>query len=136
MRNQTFAECFCAKYQVPREKYARAVFNRVLYRRTHLFRGLLKAFVPGYFAADFDLIYGVENLKRLREFVSEVDRFNDHVANHGWMRRTFCLRVSTSRLKNLIRETMPARASQTSPGLPGAEDESMVPFAAKTSRGR
>jgi len=135
MRNPTFAECFCEKYDIPREKYARAVFNRVLYRRTHLFKWLIPWFMPNYFTADFDLIYGVENLRRLREYIPEVDRFNDHIANHGWLRRAFCLRVSTGRLKRLIRETMSDRSpGGTNPGLPDEEGASTAPFEASASK--
>ncbi len=112
MSNPTFAECFCAKRNIPREDYARAVFNCVLYRRTHLVKWLLPLVRPDYFSADFDLILGVEGLSRVRDFVVEVERFNSHLANHGWLRRTFCLRVSTSRLRELIRETLPQKSNQ------------------------
>jgi hypothetical protein len=114
MKNATFADCFCAKHNLPRENYARAVFNRVLYKRTHPFRWLLPFITPNYFAADFDLILGVEHMSRMRDFVLEVDRFNEHPANHGWLRRTFCLRVSTSRLRALMRETLPEKARSSS----------------------
>jgi hypothetical protein len=134
MSNPTFAECFCAKYNVPREKYARAVFRRTLYRRTFVMGWLLPLVHPNYFAADFDLIYGVENLRRARDFATEVERFNEHPANHGWLRRAFCLRVSTSRLKALIRETLPAKTRDTRSGLPG-EDASAVPFEMSATRG-
>ncbi|MDF3057708.1 MAG: hypothetical protein K0R17_1923 [Rariglobus sp.] len=127
MSNPTFAECFCAKNNLPPEKFARAVFRQTLYRRTHLVRWLLPLINQNYFAADFDLIYGVEHLRRLRDFVAEAERFNEHPANRGWLRRTFCLRVSTCRLKALIRETLPARTRHTNPGL--SEDEgTAVPF--------
>ncbi len=134
MRNLTFAECFCAKNNIPPEKFAHVVFNRVLYRRTHLFKWLLPVFQPNYFSADFDLILGVQHLRRMRDFVAEAERFNAHPANHGWLRRAFCLRVSTSRLKALIRETLPRKAGHSEPGLP-VEDHTGVPFETTTSSG-
>lgn len=124
----TFAECFCAKYNVPREKYARAVFNRVLYRRTHLFKWLLLYLQPQFFAADFDLIYGVENMRRMKEFSAEVDRFNEHMANHGSLRRVFGFRVSTTRLRMLMRETLPRRESVSSGERASVEAGSQSPF--------
>lgn len=127
MSNPTFAELYCAKHNLPREKYARAVFRKTLYRRTFVLGWLLPLVHPNYFAADFDLIYGVENLRRSRDFATEVDRFNEHPANHGLLRRSFCLRVSTSRLKALIRETLPARVKETRSGLTENEG-SGVPF--------
>ncbi len=130
MRTVTFAECFCAKHNIPPEKFTHAVFNRVLYRRTHLFRWLLPLIDSHYFAADFDLIYSVEQLSRMRDFVTEVERFNDHPANRGLLRRTFCLRVSTSRLKALIRKTLPEKArgaNHAAEGLSTAPFEASVP---------
>lgn len=124
--NPTFAECFCAKHNIPREKFARAVFNRSLYKRTHLIKWWLPLLNPNYFAADFDLIYGVENLRRTRDFVLEAERFNAHPANHGWMRRTFCFSVSTSRLKAVIRETLPRSSKKTDHDA--SDDGTMMPF--------
>lgn len=128
MSSPTFAECFCAKHNIPREEFARFVFNRVLYRRTHVVKWLLPLLDHNYFAADFDLIYSVESLRRNRDFALEVQRFNEHPANRGWLRRTMCLRVSTARLKRLVRETLP-RAARTAEDH-GAEDNdgTVVPF--------
>jgi hypothetical protein len=107
MNEPTFAECFCAKHNIPPEKYLRAVFVRVLYRRTLPVRWLLQMLNPNYFAADFDLIHGVERLRRMRGFAVEVERFNEHPVNRGWLRRRLLLRVSTARLRALIRDTLP-----------------------------
>jgi hypothetical protein len=141
MSDPTFAECFCSKNNIPREKFVRTVFNRSLYRRAYLIRWLLPLIHPNHFAADFDLIYGVENLRRVRDFVLEAERFNGHPANHGWLRRTFCLRVSTCRLKALIRETLPRR-SHSKAYVPSveellveAEDHTAVPFGMGTTHG-
>lgn len=68
---------------------------------------LLPILRHNHFAADFDLIYGVERLRRLREYAAEVERFNEHPANRGWLRRSMQMRVSTTRLRALIRETLP-----------------------------
>jgi len=128
MKNATFAECFCAKNNIPLEKYANAVFNRALYKRTHLVRWFLRVVDPHYFAADFDLILGVEQACRMSDLVSEAERFNNHPANHGWLRRTFCLRVSTNRLKALMRETLPEKSRQTRSRRPVREQASATPF--------
>ncbi len=110
--NLTFAESYCAQHGIPREKFARTVFKRVLYRRTLLFIWILQFFKQDYFVADFDLIYGVERLRRMRDFNSEAERFNEHPSNRGWLRRRLRLRVSTYRLKLLIKETLPLSTMQ------------------------
>lgn len=135
MSSPTFGECFCAKHNIPRSEYARAVLARALYRRTRPFKWLLPLFTRDYFAADFDLIYGVEHLRRVRDFVPEAERFNEHPANRGWLRRTLCLRVSTARLKALIRETLPPKVAAGGSGQP-EEGGTAMPFDMKTpSRG-
>jgi hypothetical protein len=128
MKNAMFAECFCAKNNIPPEKYVRAVFNRVLYKRTHPFRWLLRVVDPHYFAADYDLILGVAQACRMSDFVLEAERFNNHPANHGWLRRTFCLRVSTNRLKALMRETLPQKARHVRSRRTVREHTSAAPF--------
>ncbi|HSI09488.1 MAG: hypothetical protein ACAH89_07915 [Rariglobus sp.] len=107
MSDPTFAECFCVKNNLTSDEYAREVFNRVVYRRVLWVKWLLPILSHNHFAADFDLIYGVERLKRMREFPSEAERFNEHPANHGWLRRSMLMRASTTRLRALIRETLP-----------------------------
>jgi hypothetical protein len=128
MKNATFAECFCAKYNIPPENYTRAVFNRALYKRTHLFRWLLRVVDLHYFAADYDLILGVAQACRMSDFVAEAERFNNHPANHGWLRRTFCLRVSTNRLKALMRETLPQKVRHVRSRSTVRENTSATPF--------
>lgn len=128
MNSPTFADCFCAKNNIPREEFARSVFNRSLYRRTHFIKWLLPLIDHNYFAADFDLIYSVESLKRKRDFTLESQRFNEHPANRGWLRRTFCLRVSTARLKRLVRETMPRSSEVVESGSSEEHDGTVVPF--------
>lgn len=107
MSDPTFAECFCAKNNLTPDQYAREVFDRVIYRRVRWVKWLLPILRQNHFAADFDLIYGVERLRRLRDFAAEVERFNEHPANRGWLRRSMLMRASTSRLRALIRETLP-----------------------------
>lgn len=104
----TFGESFCALHGIPPEKFARTIFRRALYRRTLLFTWLLQFLKQDYFSADFDLIYGVERLRRLRDFKLEASQYNEHPANRGWLRRRLRLRVSTHRLKALIKETLPS----------------------------
>jgi hypothetical protein len=112
MSSPTFAECFCAKNNLTPDQYAREVFQRVVYRRVRWVKWLLPMLSRNHFAADFDLIYGVERLRRMRDFAAEGERFNEHPANRGFLRRTLMMRASTTRLRALIRETLPRSSSQ------------------------
>ena len=112
MKTPTFGESFCARHDIPPEQFPGHVFKRSLYRRARPFVWLLRFLRPNYFAADFDLIYGVEHLRRLRDFTTEVERFNEHPANRGWLRRQLCIRISSNRLKQVIRETLPSSSAR------------------------
>ncbi len=107
MSNPTFAESFCEQHGIPRHQYVRAIFKRGLYRRARPVAWLLPIFRRDYFAADLDLIYQIEHIRRLKDFNTEAERFHDHPSNRGWLRRRLLIRVSTSRLKNLIKATLP-----------------------------
>jgi len=123
MSSPTFSERFCAQNGIEPEEFARMVFKRALYRRAWPFAGLLRFLSPNYFAADFDLIYGVAQLRRMREFMTEAERFNEHPANRGWLHRRLRLRVSTNRLKQLIKETLAVPPTEK-----GAGGGTAVPF--------
>ena len=107
MKDQTFEHLYCDKHQIDRAEFARSVMRRAVHPKTRLVKWALAVFNPDHFTADFDLVYGVAGLRRLRDFEAEVERFNDHPANRGWLRRKLGLRISTGRLRTLIRETLP-----------------------------
>lgn len=106
MSASTFSELYCEKNGVSPEEFARSVLARTLYRRARPVAGILRFFSPNYFVADFDLIHGVAHLRRTRDFSVEAARFNEHPANRGFLRRWLRLRVSTHRLRYLIKETL------------------------------
>ncbi|MET0263846.1 MAG: hypothetical protein ABW223_13160 [Rariglobus sp.] len=108
------------------------MLQRALYPRTLPVKWLLPLLNRDHFTADFDLIYGVEHLRRLRDFTTEAERFNEHPSNRGWLRRRLGLRVSTSRMKALIRETLPPKSTATHSGLPVDEGTS-APFKTRAS---
>ena len=107
MSSPTFEEIFCELHGVKRERFARVVFKQVLYRRARAVGWLFAILNGDYFAADYELINAVAQLRRLREFSIEAERFNYHPGNRGWFRRKLCIRISTNRLRQLIKATMP-----------------------------
>lgn len=113
MNNQTFTECFCGNQKIANEKFADEVLARSLYPHARLVKWLLIFYDPYYFASDYELILSIGELRRSRDFQIEADRFNEHPANCGWLRRKFLLRVSTRRLRGIIRETLGHHAAQT-----------------------
>ena len=120
MSEPTFAECFCAQNQIKPADFARCVLKRSLTPQTRWVRWFLPLIEPAHFTADFDLIYSVGELRRLREFPDEVTRFNAHPANCGWLRRKLGLRVSSRRLRGLVRTTLPRRGDRVATALDAA----------------
>ncbi len=101
----TFADYFCAQHQIPLEQYESEVFKRVLYRRVRPFVWFFVMVNRNHFTADHDLIKAVAHLTRLRAFAVEAERFRDHPYNRGILRWRFCMRISTTRLRTLIKTT-------------------------------
>ncbi|MFA6287730.1 MAG: hypothetical protein WC661_10135 [Opitutaceae bacterium] len=105
MPPRTFADYFCAQHQIPLDQYESEVFKRVLYRRARFLVWLLTILNRNHFTADHDLIKAVAHLTRLRAFAVEAERFRDHPYNRGILRWTLCMRISTTRLRTLIKMT-------------------------------
>lgn len=72
----------------------------------------MSAFDSDFFAADFDLIRAVGRVRRLKDFDTEAHAFAHHPANRGILRKKGRIRVSTKRLRSLMRETMAAAQKQ------------------------
>ena len=105
MATPTFAEAFCSQHGIPPEKYGNAVFWRTLYWRAIPFIWLLPLLNIDHFTADRDLIKSVGLLKQLRGFSVEAERFHQHPCNRGMIRWRFCMRISSNRLRSLIKAT-------------------------------
>ncbi len=101
----TFADCFCAQHGIGREHYGQAVFRHVLYRRARPFTRLLVLMNPDYFTPDHEIIRNVAPYTHLRDFASAVENFRTHPRNRGALRWRFSMRISTTRLRTLIKET-------------------------------
>jgi hypothetical protein len=99
----TFAEKFCARHNLPPEKYEETVLKYSLFPAAQWLRPvlLLKA---NYFAADREFVRGVGRLTRSSGFDSEAQDFLYHPNNRGFLRRVFKLRVSARRLSRVVRD--------------------------------
>jgi hypothetical protein len=106
MTHPTFAERYCELNGIAPAQFADSVLRRALYPQARLLLPLVQVLAPNYFAADFDLIGATARLRRTRDFASEADQFNYHPANIGFLRRTLRIRLSTTRLKQLLRTTL------------------------------
>lgn len=99
---QSFADSYCARNNLPAEKFEEAVFVRCLYFQARMVWRLFNWFDANYFAADRDFVRSVGQLKRMRDFGSEVSEFAYHPANRGFLRRGLRFRLSSAKLRALV----------------------------------
>jgi len=102
---QTFAEKFCQDNRIDPERYEEEILRRALYPRAARFRPLLRL-IPGYFAADYNLIQAVGRLTEIRGFDDAEMDYHQHGGNSGFLHRTLGLRLSVRRLKKLVHATL------------------------------
>ena len=127
MNHPTFKVHFCVTHNVTSEEFDRIVFNRSLYPHARFLKWLLFFYDPAYFDADIELITSVGQLNRMRDFASEADHYNIHLGNRGFLRRKWCLRISTSRLRSIMKETI-GHHHHTAPRAKHEQGFSAVPF--------
>jgi hypothetical protein len=102
---QTFADLYCAQHEIAPEKFAGAVIAQALYPHARALRRLLHL-VPGdYFQADFEFVHAVGQLIRPGDFSWEVSDFHAHPANRRALRRKLKVRLSITRLRQIVHRT-------------------------------
>ncbi|EIP96972.1 hypothetical protein OpiT1DRAFT_01399 [Opitutaceae bacterium TAV1] len=127
--SRTFAELYCEQRGISAEKFEPVVFRRALYPHARCLHRLITFLAPDYFAADHDIVRATGRLRRVRDFAVEAAEFACHPANTGSLRRTFRVRLSTGRLRALLRQTL-------HPAHPEADDtRTTPPFAASEATG-
>jgi hypothetical protein len=122
MTEKTFAELFCEKHGLSAEKYERVVVGRALYPHARLLAPLVAFLWPQHFAADLDFVRSVARLRRYREFFFESEEFAHHPANRGFWRLTAHIRISSRKLRRMVRTTLHQELDVE------GDDSSAVPF--------
>ena len=125
MTKPTFAERFCTDRAMTREEMAREIFRRSLYPHARLLKMFLIFQNAIHVQADYDLIYAAMDIHRVRDFAVLGAEFNVHPANHGTLRRKWRMRISTKRLRRLLKETL---THEETPHDTREPDGTAVPF--------
>jgi hypothetical protein len=106
MADKTFAECYCEQHALALTEFVRVVRARCLYPHARLCEHFIRLLRPNYFAADTDLIAAAGALSHLRDLPAEFSEYHSHPANSGWGHRLLHLRVSSRKLRRLMRATL------------------------------
>jgi hypothetical protein len=104
----TFAERFCRHHRIPPERYRFAMFCRCMYWRALILSPVLWLLRKEHFGADFELISNVGFICKREELDVEIDAYAMHVDNRNFSRRVLRLRISTKRVRHVVKSLMRA----------------------------
>ena len=117
---KTLAALYCEQRRVRPADFSRHVLRRCLYPGARMF-SLPLSLLPDYFAADLELIEATGRLTRATGFPAEVAEYHYHPANLGRLRRDWRLRLSVTRLQQIVDELLPDEVPTTDSLAPFAE---------------
>lgn len=109
----TLSEHFAALHPDRPAEVARRLFWATLHRRGFLLVPLLALANRDFFAADRALLERVVRVRTVAELEEEIHDFRTDARNQTWWRKVGRVRVSTRRLRRVVRPYLPAsRASR------------------------
>jgi hypothetical protein len=117
---KTLAQSFCESHHVASDQFEQAVLRRCLYPQARLLRPLLQRLNPDYFEADLELIRAAGRLTHSGDFAAEALDYSYHPSNSGRMRREWRMRLSVTRLRALVIETLRESLEEEESGAPFA----------------
>jgi len=102
-----FQSRYCKVHGVMPENYANEVLKRAFYPHARWALFFLRELSPYFLQADYDFIFDVGRITRFRHFEPAVEAYFDHPMNkNNPLRRRLLLRISTARLRRLVREVL------------------------------
>lgn len=112
-----FKQRFIEKTRVSPEDFNREVLRRTLPMHARVLLPLASLIKPDVLAADYDLIADIAILTSRREFSESAGTRRFHPANRGFLRRVLRIRVSISKLRDLVYDVMrpPSGAGSDAP---------------------
>jgi hypothetical protein len=123
MNEKTFAELYCEQRGLSPEAYDAAVLRETLYPHARLLAPLFKLIWSRHFSSDIEFVRSVSPLRRYREFFNETEEYAHHPENRGFWRMTANVRISSRRMRRLVRATLHADSHAEE-----GEEHSAVPF--------
>ncbi len=104
MSQQSFAVLYCRQLDLPLAEFERHIFRRALYQHARPVAWLLAHGRKDYFRADGEFIEDVGRLTRYEDFFAVALDYSQHYSNGWYPRRVLRLRVSTERMRRLVRD--------------------------------
>jgi hypothetical protein len=111
---EDFKTLFCRHYDVKPENFAREMLKLTVYAHARWTIWIFSYLSGDYLEADYDFIDNVSRIRKFREYEQTVVEFFDHPMNqNNLFRQWFLIRVSSSRLRRLVREVLQTQAGRT-----------------------
>lgn len=102
-------ELYCSQHQIDPKDFPKVVFRQALYPHTRPFVTLIAVFQRYHFAADHAFIDSISRIKRYQNFRSCAEELARHPLNRGFLRHGLRLRLSSNRLRTIIKTVMPKK---------------------------
>ncbi len=110
---EDFKTLFCRHYDVKPEDFAREVLKLSVYTHARWTIWIFSNLSEHYLKADYDFIDSVSRIRKFREYEQTVVEFFDHPMNqNNLFRQWFLIRVSSARLRRLVREVLQTQAGR------------------------
>jgi len=113
MKSVRFIDLYCQQQGIDPGEFAPHLFQRALYPQARPLVGLLGFLRRDYFQADRFFIEDVARLQCYEDFHLVGVDYSQHHSNGWFPRRVLRLRVSTERMRRIVREVF--RGSVTEP---------------------
>ena len=127
MNERTFAELYCEQRGISPENYAHEVLRETLYPHARFLAGLVRLLRSRHFAADIEFVADVGQIRRYRDYATESEGYAHHPENRGFLRAVLNVRISSRRMRRLVRTTLHATVSPRERER-NEEQHSAVPF--------
>lgn len=120
-----FRRLYCEQHAITPEDFPNHLFTRSLYPQARLLKLVLELSNPYFFRADYDFLHDVGRLRSFRDYEQSVVQFITHPYNHrDLLRKWLCLRISTTRMRGLVRQQLKPRGAGSRSVLPPGDESS------------
>jgi hypothetical protein len=125
-KKRTFLELYCSQHRIEPEDFPKVVFRHALHLHARPFVTLTTLLKRYHFAADYDFINNIGQLTRYRDFDFYMQGFSRHPRNCGFLRRGLRLRLSSRRLRVIIRDLIIQEKKRRATGNAGDDEQPLV----------
>jgi hypothetical protein len=101
---KTFRERYSAAHACRSDEFVTRVVRLCLHRRARFMAPFIVLLSPNYFAPDRELIEAVSSSRSFRDLNDEIRDFTLDERNRSWWRGRLRFRLSTHRLRSLVRK--------------------------------